>query len=423
MYVVGLEIPTCLPSFAGDGFLLSAGQSSVKTLELFTGTGGLAKGLELAGFHHVKLVEFNKHACATLQANFGAEKVFAGDIRDFNYDGLKGVDIVAGGPPCQPFSLGGKHQADQDHRDMFPYAINAIRELQPKAFIFENVKGLLRSSFADYFEYIVLRLTFPDYKPKFGLDWQLHLQLLRKLKYETHQGLKYKVAYQLVNAADYGVPQSRERVFMVGIRADLDVEWAFPAPTYSDSRLLWDKFVTGEYWEKHGLAHEQCEQPNAAIQKQVNALKTRYGLFPPALKPWQTVRDALGHLPDPRSDHAIPDHLFRDGARVYPGHTGSDHDLPAKTLKAGGHGVPGGENMLRYRDGSVRYFTVHEAKLLQTFPADFYIEGAWGEAMRQIGNAVPVHLSETLGKALHITLQQAKSAFEQTMPLAYRAVG
>lgn len=358
----------------------------MKTLELFSGAGGLAKGLELAGFQHVKLVEFNKHACATLKANFGAEKVFAGDIRDFSYDGLQGVDIVAGGPPCQPFSLGGKHQADQDHRDMFPYAINAIRELQPQAFIFENVKGLLRPSFADYFEYIVLRLTFPDYKPKSGLDWQLHLQLLRKLKYETHQGLKYKVAYQLVNAADYGVPQSRERVFMVGIRADLDAKWAFPAATHANPKKL-------------------------------DALKNCHDLFSPALKPWQTVRDALGHLPDPRSDHAISDHIFRDGARVYPGHTGSDHDSPAKTLKAGGHGVPGGENMLRYRDGSVRYFTVHEAKLLQTFPADFYIEGAWGEAMRQIGNAVPVQLSHMIGTALHTTLQQAKPAFEQSMPL------
>lgn len=350
----------------------------LKTLELFSGAGGLAKGLELSGFQPVNLVEFNKHACATLKANFGAEKVFAGDIRDFSYDGLQGVDIVAGGPPCQPFSLGGKHQADQDHRDMFPYAINAIRELQPKAFIFENVKGLLRPSFADYFEYIVLRLTYPDYKPKFGLDWQLHLQLLRKLKYETHQGLKYNVAYQLVNAADYGVPQSRERVFMVGIRADLDVKWAFPAPTHANPKKL-------------------------------DVL----------LKPWQTVRDALGHLPDPRSNHTIPDHIFRDGARVYPGHTGSDHDAPAKTLKAGGHGVPGGENMLRYHDGTVRYFTVHEAKLLQTFPADFQIEGAWGEAMRQIGNAVPVLLSQTLGKALHKTLQQAEPTFEQSMPLAF----
>lgn len=391
----------------------------MKTLELFSGAGGLAKGLELAGFQHAHLVEFNKHACSTLKANFGAEKVFAGDIRDFTYDDLQDVDIVAGGPPCQPFSLGGKHQADQDHRDMFPYAINAIRELQPKAFIFENVKGLLRASFADYFEYIVLRLTFPDYKPKFGLDWQLHLQLIRKLKYETHQGLKYKVIYQLVNAADYGVPQSRERVFIVGIRDDLDVDWQFPVPTHSETRLLWDKFVTGEYWDKHDLEYAQREQACSTTQKTVKALNVRHGLFPPALKPWQTVRDALCHLPDPRSDHAIPDHIFRDGARVYPGHTGSDHDWVAKTLKAGGHGVPGGENMLRYRDGSVRYFTVHEAKLLQTFPADFYIEGAWGEAMRQIGNAVPVVLSQAVGKVLQKTLQGRKMLLvERLIPLA-----
>lgn len=389
----------------------------MKTLELFSGAGGLAKGLELAGFQHVSLVESNKHACSTLGRNFGEEKIFSGDIRDFRYDGLQEVDVVAGGPPCQPFSLGGKHQAHQDHRDMFPYAMNAIRELQPKAFIFENVKGLLRQSFADYFEYIVLRLTFPDYKPKFGLDWQLHLQLLRKLRYETHQGLKYKVAYQLVNAADYGVPQSRERVFMVGIRADLGVDWQFPAPTHTETRLLWDKFVTGEYWERHKLAHDQREQLNVTTRKVVETLKIRYGLFSPELQPWRTVRDALAHLSDPHSDHALADHVFRDGARTYPGHTGSDYDWPAKTLKAGGHGVPGGENMLRYRDGTVRYFTVHEAKLLQTFPADFYIEGAWGEAMRQIGNAVPIALASLLGGVLHKLLQQETLSSEKR-PLA-----
>ena len=75
-------------------------------------------------------------------------------------------------------------------------------------------------------------------------------------------------------------------------------------------------------------------------------------------------------------------------------------DLPGKTIKAGGHGVPGGENMMRFRDGTVRYFTVYEAKLIQAFPKDFIISGAWGEALRQIGNAVPVLLGETIGKAL-----------------------
>jgi DNA (cytosine-5)-methyltransferase 1 len=118
------------------------------------------------------------------------------------------------------------------------------------------------------------------------------------------------------------------------------------------------------------------------------------------MKPWRTIRDVLCDVPDPRSRHSISDHLFRDLARTYPGHTGSDYDSPSKTIKAGGNGVPGGENMIRYHDGSVRYFTVFEAKRIQTFPDDYKITGAWTEAMRQIGNAVPVLLAETLGKQL-----------------------
>ena len=106
----------------------------MKTLEIFSGAGGLAKGLELSGFEHAAFVEFNRHACDSLSENFGAARVFFGDIKDFNLDNLEPIDIVAGGPPCQPFSLGGKHRANLDSRDMFPYAIHAIERLAPKAF-------------------------------------------------------------------------------------------------------------------------------------------------------------------------------------------------------------------------------------------------------------------------------------------------
>lgn len=132
----------------------------------------------------------------------------------------------------------------------------------------------------------------------------------------------------------------------------------------------------------------------------IHALRDTFGFFEPELKPWRTLRDALEGVPDPRDKHGIPDHIFRDLARTYPGHTGSDYDLPAKTVKAGGRGVPGGENMIRFHDGSVRYFTVFEGKRIQTFPDDYQITGAWTEAMRQIGNAVPVLLGEQIGKAL-----------------------
>jgi DNA (cytosine-5)-methyltransferase 1 len=117
---------------------------------------------------------------------------------------------------------------------------------------------------------------------------------------------------------------------------------------------------------------------------------------------WQSVRDALRGVPDPETDPRaaaeLLNHRFQPGARSYPGHTGSPLDEPAKTLKAGVHGVPGGENMLLRPNGSVRYFSVRESARLQTFPDDFLFHGSWTEAMRQLGNAVPVQLARVVGE-------------------------
>ena len=372
----------------------------MKSLEIFSGAGGLAKGLEIAGFQHSAFVEFNKYACSSLYENFDAEKVFFGDIKDYDLAALNDVDVVAGGPPCQPFSLGGKHGAEQDSRDMFPYAIRAIEQLTPKAFVFENVKGLLRPSFADYFEYIILRLTYPGFNAKPDADWKDHLCDLRSIGRLSYAGTKYDVSFKLINAANYGVPQTRERVVIVGVRADLGVSWSFPAEMHSEDRLLWEMYVSGEYWERHKIPKSKRATMSDLLQEKVARLKDKYGMFEPEQLPWRTVRDALHGIPDPETEHGIEDHVFHDGARPYPGHTGSDIDWPAKTIKAGGHGVPGGENMIRYPDGGVRYFTVCEAKRIQTFPDSFVIKGAWGEAMRQIGNAVPVLLGETIGREL-----------------------
>ena len=372
----------------------------MKFLELFSGAGGLAKGLELAGFNHSALVENNKYAYASLCENFDAEKVFFEDVRDFNLEPLDNIDLVAGGPPCQPFSLGGKHQADRDKRDMFPSAIHTIERLKPKAFIFENVKGLLRKTFTDYFEYILLRLTYPSFNAEVTSDWQQHFDKLRSANNLSYSGFKYNVQFKLINATNYGIPQKRERVIIVGIRSDLDCKWLFPAETHSADRLFWDMYVTEEYWERHKICKSERPLIDRSIEAKIVRLTEKYGRFEPALMPWQTVRDALINLPDPRSNHGIKDHLFHDGAKIYPGHTGSILDAPAKTIKAGDHGVPGGENMIRFLDGSVRYFTILEAKRLQTFQDDFFIKGVWGEAMRQIGNAVPVLLAETMGNEL-----------------------
>jgi len=122
-------------------------------------------------------------------------------------------------------------------------------------------------------------------------------------------------------------------------------------------------------------------------------------------------------LPDPQSQAAIEfkDHIFQGGARTYPGHTGSPLDLPAKTLKAGDHGVPGGENMMVRSDGSVRYLTVRESARVQTFPDGYVFHGSWTETMRQLGNAVPVLLGQVVAssvaeKIVSVQAQEASRA-------------
>ena len=391
----------------------------MKSLEIFAGAGGLAEGLKLSGFEHSGLLEFNKDACKTLRANFPNCSVFEQDIKDFNYGQFRDIDLLGGGPPCQPFSLGGKAKGQRDKRDMFPFAINGIRELTPGAFVFENVKGLLRQSFASYFNYIILQLTYPEITQLENENWLDHLSRLEK-SYTSGQyaGLKYNVVYRLINAANYGIPQKRERVIIVGIRSDLELEWSFPKETHSNESLLWDKFVTKQYWDKHKIPKAQREVPNEILHKRIEKIKLQFGFFSPEESPWVTVRDALKGLPDPTtSKNGIHDHIFRDGAKSYPGHTGSYIDEPSKTIKAGDHGVPGGENMIRYPDGSVRYFTIREVKRIQTFPDNYKITGSWTEGMRQLGNAVPVKLSTIIGAELNkkLSCQQNLKNMEQTV--------
>ncbi|ADL01343.1 DNA cytosine methyltransferase [Brevundimonas subvibrioides] len=368
----------------------------MRSVELFAGAGGLGIGVARAGFEPAAVVEWDRWACETLLEN-KPWPVHRGDVREFSYDHLANIELVSGGPPCQPFSMGGKHNAFLDRRDMFPEAIRAVRELQPKAFIFENVKGLTRQAFANYLEYIRLQLRHPEMEARAGEPWLDHLARLER--HETsgsHAGLHYNVVLRLLNAANHGVPQKRERVFIVGFRSDLSTEWNFPAETHSARALAWAQGPEGDYWDQHKVARNN--RPLLVVPP-----KER-----PESQPWLTVRDALVGLPDPQTRpeaaKAFPDHRFIPGARSYPGHTGSPLDQPSKTLKAGVHGVPGGENMLRRPDGSVRYFSVRESARLQTFPDDFLFHGAWGETMRQLGNAVPVRLAEIVAQSVRAQL-------------------
>ena len=386
----------------------------MKSVELFAGAGGLALGMANAGFHHAAVVEWNSDACETFRENkrhhtHHVEEwpLHEADVREFDYGTLNGdVMVVSGGPPCQPFSMGGKHRGHLDERDMFPEAVRAVRELRPKAFIFENVKGLKRETFATYFEYIRLQLTYPGLIRRKEENWRDHCRRLEKHHTASHGAAEYNVVSELLNAANYGVPQRRERVFIVGFRSDLGVGWSFPKPTHSEEALLSSKWIAGDYWDRHEVSKKK--RPALEKRRASRVEKLRRGdLFAEGRAPWLTVRDAISDLPDPEKfpSNVVANHRHNPGARSYKGHTGSRLDEPAKTLKAGDHGVPGGENMLARADGSVRYFTVREAARLQTFPDDYIFQGAWTEAMRQLGNAVPVLLAEVVARSVANSLR------------------
>ena len=389
----------------------------MKAVELFAGAGGLALGISLAGFSTEAVIEWNKSACETIRKNkergfplVSSWPLHEDDVRKFDYESIGDIDLLAGGPPCQPFSLGGKHAAHEDDRDMFPAAVEAVRRLRPKAFIIENVKGLTRSAFSNYYHYIQLQFEFPEVIRKAGEDWQDHLHRLQaeKTSGKLHKGkyLTYNVVPTLANAANYGVPQRRERVFIVGFRNDLGIEWSFPDETHSADALVFCQYVKTEYWDRHEISRRKRQKRSPSAESRIALLKKN---GPPSLMPWKTVRDALNGLTDPeKQDSIFPDHQYQPGARPYPGHTGSPLDLPAKTLKAGDHGVPGGENMMVKDDGSVRYFTIRESARLQTFPDGYVFGGAWTETMRQLGNAVPVQLSKVVAASVAEKLVEAE---------------
>ena len=380
-------------------------------VEIFAGAGGLALGVGLAGFKPLAVVEWDKGACDTLRQNkergypqVAHWPIHEGDVRDFDWSGIDvDVDLLAGGPPCQPFSMGGKHQAHDDARDMFPATVEIVRHLRPRAFIVENVKGLTRASFASYFQYIQYQLEFPEVKRRANESWFDHLMRLQTehTSGRLHEtGLAYNIVPTLVNAANYGVPQKRERIFLVGFRSDLNIQWSFPAETHSQAALFRDQWITGDYWERHRVARN--DRPPAPNKSAVHTRDMQQLLLFDQQRPWRTVRDALTGLPAPALAATADnkDHVFQSGAKVYPGHTGSPIDQPSKTLKAGDHGVPGGENMIVDNQGAPRYLTVREAARIQTFPDGYVFHGSWSETLRQLGNAVPVVLGHVVARSV-----------------------
>ncbi len=384
----------------------------MRSVELFAGCGGLALGLSRAGFSHELVVEVDPHAVGTLSANkqrrvehVRSWTIEPRDVREINFSELAGeIDLVAGGPPCQPFSIGGRHLGPDDERNLWPEAIRAVRELRPKAFLFENVRGLLRPAFGAYLDYLLLSLRSPELAPRMGEPWFTHASRLRARAAKCADQT-YRVAVRVINTADYGAPQQRHRALAIGIRTDLMADWSFPSPTHSREALVWSKYVSCEYWSRHARAQFVANKDNQNEAMALLRLLDR--MVEPVQQPWLTVRDAIGDLPAPSRDESkMLNHMLRPGARVYPRHTGSSWDQPAKALKAGDHGVPGGENMLVLDDGSVRYFTLREMARLQGFPDNFLFPNTWKRPIKQLGNAVPVQVAEAFGRVIAEILEK-----------------
>lgn len=402
-----------------------------------------------AGFRPLLVNELVKYACDTLKANAAVSRgedewipstgqrwpLVEGDVSRVEFGYLwDRVDLLAGGPPCQPFSLGGVARGDEDKRNMFPEMFRAIRQIQPKAVICENVSGLLRPSFRPYFEYIERELQLPFEERNGDATWRDHDEVLRARLAEEPSDPKqrYQVITTKVNAADYGVPQVRNRIIMVAFRSDLGVNVdrfrEAVRPRYSEAALI-RSMLDGAYWERH------AEVPDHVRRR----VMSRLPATPPlddGLLPWRTMRDALkgigGQSPLPpvpweRLDRreynlgGVTDHIGWPNARIYVGHTPNELDRPAKTVKAGVHGVPGGESVLLtdellpedlndspypYRH---RYMTVRETARVMTFPDHWKLAGPRGEQMRQLGNAVPVALGEFFAQAIAAALDEAES--------------
>lgn len=169
-------------------------------VEICAGAGGQSLGLAMAGFVHVALVEYESEYCKVLKENRPEWNVICADVHDFDGHPYRGVDLLAGGVPCPPFSVAGKQLGKDDERDLFPEAIRLIEEIQPKAVMLENVRGFLDPGFAEYREHI----------------------------FKSIQNLGYITQIKLLNASDYGVPQLRPRVVIIGIRTDQPGSFSYP---------------------------------------------------------------------------------------------------------------------------------------------------------------------------------------------------
>lgn len=313
-------------------------------IELFAGAGGLALGLEAAGFQGVKFVEFNHYACETLRKNRPGWDVLESDVHDVSFKSLRGtVDVVSGGAPCQAFSYAGKRLGFGDTRGtLFAEFARCVDEVQPKMFLFENVKGLLSHDQGRTFATIQ----------------------------HTFESLGYSLQYQVLNACYYGVGQKRQRIFIVGIRNDLVDEIHFEFPTPDDHMTVLRDVLQNVPASPH--------QPYSEAKRQV------MDLVPPG--------GCWVDLPTAVAQSYMGKSYYSGGGRRGMARRIS-WDEPCLTLTTS----PSQKQTERCHPDETRPFTVREYARIQSFPDSWEFAGSIGEQYKQIGNAVPVELARRVG--------------------------
>ncbi|RYX83768.1 DNA cytosine methyltransferase [bacterium] len=328
----------------------------MRSVDLFCGAGGLTLGLENAGWDTILGVDHNASACLTYKANFPDVHLIESDIKSVDFTKWRGdVDLVAGGPPCQPFSVAGRQLSFTDPRDCVPEFIRAVAECSPNAFLMENVPGLASQKHRDYLELTIEKLA----------------------------SLGYNVTYSVLDAADYGVPQHRRRLFIVGIR---DFEFTFPTPLYGP--LGTSPYITsGE-----ALEDSPADTPNRA--------KVTYAKKPVLRpQPWDGMLVNGGGRPINLAEPSQTIPASAGGNRTHIIDSTGVFVEYHRYLMSGGTPyegiVPG-----------VRRLTVRESARLQTFPDDYIFLGQTSSQYCQIGNAVPSRLSYVLTESLRHQLMK-----------------
>jgi DNA (cytosine-5)-methyltransferase 1 len=302
----------------------------VNIVSLFSGTGGLDLGLIQSGNTIVWANDIDEDATVTYRNNIG-EHIICDDIKNINFADMPEADVIVGGFPCQGFSQANLLRSIEDERNqLYRFFYRAIKRKQPKFFIAENVRGLLSLGGGDIIKQIV-----SDFK-KAG----------------------YIVKVTLVNMANFGIPQTRQRVFIIGQHKDLGETMLFQFPK--------------ETYRKDGNP-----------------------------KPWVSIKSTLEHYPDPDKPNDYLNHIYSSYKveyRNFTGHRVTNPAKPSPTILARGNGK-GGVCAIPHYNGK-RRLTIRESAAIQTFPDDFEFIGQMNSCYRQIGNAVPVRFAKLLGKEL-----------------------